>query len=323
MASFMRASGLTPRQPVRVVTPPTPPQLTTPQGAVSTHIVPSQSNVYNLGSREFPFKEAYFGKNTVYLGDTPLGVDASGNFLAINSVGQTAFANDDVTENYMVAVGSDTSGNTIQWSVDGANWYLPQSNSLAEGRTIAWNGSVWVAAGSSVVVSIDGHTWSSPLTPPIFNGIARAVGWNGTNWVLVADDGAIGANRTIYWSPDAQIWTLASSTSQFSNSTVIGQGNAVASDGTRFVVLGQGDRQIMFSDDDGLTFSPNIVGDGFSYSGNAAAYNGSVWVASGINVSNEVYTQSVQWSSNGSNWSNASGPFGIPTVIASIQTPGT
>jgi hypothetical protein len=233
----------------------------TPQGVVSTHIIPSQSNVFNLGSPEFPFKEAYFGRNTVYIGNTPLGVDASGNFLSINSIGQTAFANDDTTENFMVAVGSDTAGNTIQWSVDGANWYLPQSNTLVDGRTVAWNGSVWVAAGSSVVVSIDGHTWSSPHTPPVFNGIARAVGWNGTHWVLVADDLGGPANRTIYWSPDAQIWTLASSNSQFSNSTVIGQGNAVASDGDRFVVLGQGDRQLIFSDDNGLTFYKGIKSD--------------------------------------------------------------
>ena len=313
----MRASGLTPRQPVRVVTPPTP-QLTTPQGVVTTHILPSQSNVFNLGSREFPFAEAYIGGNTLYVGGTPFGVDVNGNFVGINNnTGQTAFANDDVTENYLVSVGIDASGNTIQWSVDGANWYPANAtNTLATGTCVAWNGAVWVAAGSSVLVSTDGHTWSSPETPPAVNGNIQAIGWNGTSWVLLAFDRG---GRTIYWSQDAQTWTLASAESQFSD---VGQGNAIASDGKRFVAVGQGDRRIIYSDDDGHTFSPNLTGDTFSYSGNAIAYNGSVWVAGGINVSGGVYSQSILWSADGTNWSNASASLGNPIITPANQVLG-
>ena len=313
----MRASGLTPRQPVRVVTPPTP-QPTTPQGVVTTHILPSQSNVFNLGSREFPFAEAYIGGNTLYVGGTPFGVDVNGNFVGINNnTGQTAFANDDVTENYLVSVGIDASGNTIQWSVDGANWYPANAtNTLATGTCVAWNGAVWVAAGSSVLVSTDGHTWSSPETPPAVNGNIQAIGWNGTSWVLLAFDRG---GRTIYWSQDAQTWTLASAESQFSD---VGQGNAIASDGKRFVAVGQGDRRIIYSDDDGHTFSPNLTGDTFSYSGNAIAYNGSVWVAGGINVSGGVYSQSILWSADGTNWSNASASLGNPIITPANQVLG-
>ena len=195
----MRASGLTPRQPNRVVMPQPPPP-STPAGVISTHIIPSQSNVFNLGSPEFPFKEAFFGKNTIYIGNTPLGVDASGNFTAVNNNGQTAFAGADVTENYAVAVGTDASGETIQWSVDGANWYPASNGVLQSGNAVAWNGSIWVATGTGsnvVVVSTDGHSWSVPPTPPTFIGSGRGLAWNGTSWALAADDRGGPSHRTL------------------------------------------------------------------------------------------------------------------------------
>jgi len=317
MSSLLRASGLTLRTPVRTVTPPPPSGPTQPAGMVTTHLVPNQSNVFNLGSPEFPFKEAYFGRNTVYIGGTPFGVDANGNFVGINNItGHTAFANDDVTENYLVAVGLDASGNTIQWSVDGANWYPANSNTLATGTCVAWNGAVWVAGGSSLLVSTDGHTWSSPLTPPEVNGNIQALGWNGTSWVALTFDRG---GRTIYYSQDAQTWTLASEASQFSN---VGQGNAIASDGKRFVAVGQGDRRIIYSDDNGQSFSPNVTGETFSYSGNGVAYNGNVWVAAGVNVSGGVYSQSLVWSQDGIDWSNATAILGTPQIIPANQVSG-
>ena len=51
MSSLLRASGLTLRTPIRTVTPPPPSGPTQPVGMVTTHLVPNQSNVYNLGSR--------------------------------------------------------------------------------------------------------------------------------------------------------------------------------------------------------------------------------------------------------------------------------
>ena len=226
MSSLLRASGLTLRTPIRTVTPP-PPGPTQPAGVVTSHLIPSASNVYNLGSADFPFAEAHIGGNTLYIGGTPLGVDPNGNFVGINNnTGQTAFANDDMTENYLVAVGTDVAGSTIRWSVDGANWYPANiTNTLTDGTCVAWNGAVWVAAGSSTLVSTDGHTWSTPMTPPAFNGNAQAVGWNGTAWVLLTFDRG---GRTIYRSQDAQTWALASAESQFAG---VGQGNAIASDG--------------------------------------------------------------------------------------------
>jgi len=80
---------------------------------VSANIIPTTSGTYTLGTAEFPFGSAYFKKDTVYVGSTFLLPDSVGNVVLTSADGTSAIA--DTTENFMVAVGTDTSS-SIQYS---------------------------------------------------------------------------------------------------------------------------------------------------------------------------------------------------------------
>ena len=109
-----------------------------------------------------------------------------------------------------VAVGHTDQGqqNTIQTSTDGSNWTAVTSGgfgpstgptSLADGHGVAWNGQLWVAAGSygnnttplnSLLYSADGSNWSNAASggfqgTSANNSTGFDVAWNGRQWVAV------------------------------------------------------------------------------------------------------------------------------------------
>ena len=49
--------------------------------SVNASIIPDTPNAYNLGDPAMPFKSAYFGANTVYIGDVALGCDHTSGHL--------------------------------------------------------------------------------------------------------------------------------------------------------------------------------------------------------------------------------------------------
>lgn len=297
------------RPPVRVA----PITVGTPNTTeVTGHIIPSECSTHDLGSATSRFRELHLSGQTLYLGGTPISVDATGNLIALNAAGTSAFAGDDVTENFMVAVGSGAS--PVLWSTNASSWSaatLPDG-APTTGNDVAWNGASWVMVGSGetgkMAVSSDGHTWTLPQTPaaPAYglNGIA----WNGSVWVAVGQD-ILGTWNSIWYSYDSQNWTAVSSI--FNG----GQGLAVASDGSTFVAVGSGSGgRTVYRSTNGVTWTQITSGNGtFTASGSRIAYNGVRWLASGVD---SPAVQRLITSTNGISWTDVTIPFVIPGSYA-------
>jgi len=156
------------------------------------------------------------------------------------------------------------------------------------GSAIAWNGSMWVAVGVGglgIAYSYDGINWTGTGITSGTLGIA----WSGSLWV------AVGSNFILY-SSNGISWT-SSASNPFSTRV-----NGVASNGTRWVAVGQGTNNVAYSND-GINWT-GILADGntFTEYGYAVAWNGSIWVAVGEG------TNSIIWSSDGITWN----PLGTP-----------
>ena len=95
-------------------------------------------------------------------------------------------------------------------------------------NTIAWNGSLWVAGGSSnttktsIAYSTSGTTWTNIINDPFQSGICNTIAWNGSLWVAggispsnnssmaISSDGMIWSNVTSYPFQNNLCRTLAS-----------------------------------------------------------------------------------------------------------------
>ena len=111
--------------------------------------------------------------------------------------------------NMFVAVG-DGSLNSMAYSFDGIYWYGLGKSYLEVGKTVSWNGEIWVAGGikssaqtSSIVYSYDGIHWFTPSTPASLfpNGITQIV-WNDLQWEAYGSDPSY--NKAI--SLDGIVW---------------------------------------------------------------------------------------------------------------------
>lgn len=96
-------------------------------------------------------------------------------------------------------------------SYDGINWTGRDSVLLTEAYDVAWNGTVFVAAGSAgsagtteLCASADGIVWYGIASAaPIFSIQATAITWTGKAWIAYGS----GGNTTAYSiSQDAWIW---------------------------------------------------------------------------------------------------------------------
>jgi hypothetical protein len=106
----------------------------------------------------------------------------------------------------------------IVTSPDGVNWTVrPRADNLGAfgvGRSVAWNGSMWLAAGNfanntDIIRSTDGYTWTEPIA---ISGLSSAdptmVAWNGYIWAIVGiflDN--TGTRYAIITSSDGINWT--------------------------------------------------------------------------------------------------------------------
>ena len=168
-------------------------------------------------------------------------------------------------------------------SPTGSTWSSIPTIFSGEGRCVVWNGSLWVVGGDidlndfnnsingTIITSVDGITWSSPINPPIpqtprvleilsdnpdaanlgvdFNGELFNLAWNGSLFVgvgfynLILDP--IGSVVTfgigqIITSPNGVDWTIreiASITAQ-NDAQLDNQGYGVAWNGYLWVVVG-------------------------------------------------------------------------------------
>ena len=267
---------------------------------VSGHLVPSECSTHDLGSPTSCFRELHLSGHTLYLGGTPISVDDNGFVIATNAAGTSAFAGDDVTENFTVAVGEGA--NPILWSANASSWSEATGTLPTTGTDVAWNGSTWVAIGTgsnTVVLSSDGHSWIAPVTPPNSRVTMNGVAWNGAKWVVVGSD-ALSPYNSIWYSADAHTWTAIPATF-----TGFGSGgNAVASDGSIFVTVGSG-TDTMFWSPDGVTWNVTTSG-AFTESGSRIAHNGTRWIATGTDSPS---VPRVITSTNGLTWTTVSIPY--------------
>ena len=192
------------------------------------------------------------------------GFDGVGNAIAWNG-------------SRLVAVGSYYTGypSILYSDTYGATWENATGTLFdtigEEGRTVVWNGSYWLAGGTSGVrKSYDGKTWFQPGASPsyLFSGLA---------WASNALPSLIVGNPTL------QTYSVSNITSVY-----VGVGD------------GGGANSIVTSSN-GVTWSAATSGV-FGIAGKAVAYNGTdLWVAVG---DGGFVTSNIVYSGNAMNWSN-------------------
>jgi hypothetical protein len=176
------------------------------------------------------------------------------------------------------------------------------------GRGVAWNGLYWVAVGqgsntysgsnsgsnitlnNSILTSADGLNWSNAgpgygFTENIYyleySG-GFDVTWTGKNWVAVgftAGTGILYSSNGSNWSESGNGFQLMLPFDPYP--TIPGCGLSVDWNGTRLVATGFGDRELLYSDDHGISWSI-CTGNTAGFNSNVT-WNGSYWFASGSN----------------------------------------
>ena len=220
---------------------------------------------------------------------------------------------------------SNNSNTTFYSSSNGIDWFRTISTitSFFPNRYIndlLWNGSNWIAVGTdtrtlttpnyTISLSSNGSNWI-PCSSGGFGGASgqgRGVCFNGYRLVAVGTGST--SNDSIKYSDDlGSNWTSISS-----NGFGLG-GLGVGTNGYMFVACGQdtnSNASIKYSYN-GILWS-NIPTNGFDTGqGWGAAWNGSMWVATG----NDSGGRSIKYSYDGINWSNATGATSGITLRAS------
>ena len=164
---------------------------------------------------------------------------------------------------------------------------------------------LWVTTGSINAVinffsSTDGRTWSSTrtgITQTNNGSVGNAVAYNGSIWVI---GGSTGSSSILYTSSNGTAWGI--------NPTTLNQTNCfgLAWNGTYWLILGGATTAIntIIKANATLTsFTSSASGgaSGFATQANAAAWNGSMWVAVGADGGNP----NMKYSYDGTNWTNA------------------
>ena len=160
----------------------------------------------------------------------------------------------------------------LAYSLDGITWNgsangnsifgAPEDAGGGQVKTIAWNGSLWIAGGVSSLTlsyvgasasSTDGITWSAiasldALMPTSVNSVA----WNGARWVA----GGEGTDVLAY-STNGTSWTASTNGNSIFTTNVTG----VAWNGTLWIATGAGTNTVAYSYD-GATWVAGTVGAG-------------------------------------------------------------
>lgn len=107
-----------------------------------------------------------------------------------------------------------TSPNAVIWTVR-PTADIVYDNDSVNGRSVAWNGSIWLAIGNFsddiyVIISPDGINWNTRIDIPylLSGATAYAVAWNGYVWVAVGNWQSTDTNiYQIITSADGITWT--------------------------------------------------------------------------------------------------------------------
>ena len=150
---------------------------------------------------------------TVAFGEGSATVGYSVDGIYWNSCNNEAFS---VRANHgcwngTVWVGVGTGGNWVATSYDGINWTGQDNTILSEGYHVAWNGTVFLAAGKgtssqTLAISTDGLAWSA--VSGVFSEAATWVGWTGNVWCATGIGGNTTATCTSIYG---NVWTATTS----------------------------------------------------------------------------------------------------------------
>jgi len=217
-----------------------------------------------------------------------------------------------------VAVGLDTNGDSISYSLDGNTWITTGGGGFYNiGGTGIVYGNRWVATGfldlAGIQYSDDGTTWQPGSGSIVDNNFAGfSVAYNGDIWVAVGL--SFNNNNNITWSPDGINWN--DSSGEFIVNGDPGLGLGVAYGNNTWVAVGTDTygHNIKYSPDGKVwtDASGSFVGGGGSYLalGYGVGYgndeNGQpLWVAVGVDYNGN----NIKYSPDGQNWSDASSSF--------------
>ena len=217
-----------------------------------------------------------------------------------------------------VAVGQGLSAiPEIAYSYDGINWISTRSDgSLADGYTVAWNGTMWVAGGitttasvvsGQIVYSYDGFSWHNAHSNGGLTQSCLVVAWNGTMWVA----GGTGTN-TIATSLDGINWISVASESRGGLNSDC---RSINWNGTMWVAGGQTSAPagaIAYSYD-GINWTAASSNGGISYAVRCISnWNGTMWIAGGIKSLTESLTEcGMAYSYDGKTWTAISSIGGL------------
>jgi hypothetical protein len=94
------------------------------------------------------------------------------------------------------------------YSYDGIVW-ATATNEVTRGQQVTWNGNVFAVVGAprnKISYSTDGINWTA-TTYTSFNGTPRGILWTGDKWIIFAE-----STPTMKFSFDGKTWTDTTST---------------------------------------------------------------------------------------------------------------
>ena len=172
---------------------------------VSTDIIPSENEAFDLGSNEKRFKDLYLSGNTINLGGLKLS-DNNGELGVTNENGEDVLNKStklwaQLGEDIDGEASGDSSGTSVSLSGDGTRVAIGapyNDNYSGHTRVYEWNGSNWTqlgedidgeasgdVSGNSVSLSADGSIVAIGEiggSDSSFTGQVRVFQWDGNNW---------------------------------------------------------------------------------------------------------------------------------------------
>lgn len=212
-----------------------------------------------------------------------------------------------------VAVGG---GGTVYTGTASGTWTQQNSGTTDNLYAVTYGDGLYVAVGQAdtILTSPDGIHWTvitvSDTTQNLYS-----VAYDGSSTFVAA-----GTNGTVFYSHGGVTWSegdvVASGSTDTATSVAFGSGTFVI---VAHTILSQ--TNLFTSTDGGVVWSLQTIpalGDPSVY----AAYNGSEFVAMGLNV-NGTTGGSVMTSTNGVTWTTTTSPFPTTSFPIAITTAGT
>jgi len=194
--------------------------------------------------------------------------------------------------------GNNTYDLSFNWAYGNTHLGYSTNTLFAQANAAAWNGTKWVAVGSTVAALAIGNTLAySSIQNYLFNQTnstvvgtntignagnvwvgmgnytfstaGNGIGWNGNVWVAAGQGG-----NSLAYSPDGFAW-IGLGTGIFSTA-----GRSVAWNGTYWLATGTGTGNTMAVSVDGVVWA-GLGNTVFTTQGNYATWSGLLWVACG------------------------------------------